>query len=273
MIDRVTINYNNSNSPKNYWWLNCDGDGNPRKLLPEEIKFTNGLNIIVGNNGCGKTTLLKLIADLCLINGLPEHNFWDIVGNIYPKADWLFDKDYSVVQDVVQVVNNFDCPIYQLKNLEEKIKFNFGQINNFNDFKQYWCESTMSKGQKMMSGLIHSVIEVNERMKDYSWKNMFPDNWQKMVNETWALGYDKLYEYIETNNHSELERRVTILLDEPDEGLDIDNLKLLKDFLLRTKENTQVIVILHNQLLIRALADEANVIELSENYLQKIKEF
>ena len=32
-----------------------------------------------------------------------------------------------------------------------------------------------------------------------TWKNMFPDNWQERVNDTWALGYAKLYEYIETN--------------------------------------------------------------------------
>jgi len=47
----------------------------------------------------------------------------------------------------------------------------------------------------------------------------------------------------------------------------------LKDFLLSIKDKVQEIVILHNQLLFKSLAEEANVIELSENYLQKIKEF
>ena len=272
MIESVTINYNNSNPPRGYWWLTCDGDGNPRHLLPEKINFENGLNIVIGNNGCGKTTLLKLITDLCFVRGLSTHIFWDIVEKVYPNCDWIY-KDYNTIQDVVSISNNFDCPIFKIDSLADKLSQNYNQIDNFKDFQQFWSERNMSKGQKTMSGLIWSVNSINEQMKNYSWRNMFPKDYEKKVNDTWATAYDMLYKYIDTHNNTTLEKRATILMDEPDEGLDINNLKVLKEFLLKARENTQVIAVLHNQLLIDSLSDNANVIELSKDYLQQIREF
>ena len=63
------------------------------------------------------------------------------------------------------------------------------------------------------------------------------------------------------------------MMDEPDAGLDIDNLAALRDFLIEASKTVQVIVVLHNALLIKSLADKANVIELSEGYLKKIGDF
>ena len=62
-------------------------------------------------------------------------------------------------------------------------------------------------------------------------------------------------------------------MDEQDNGLDVVNLLALKNWLLNIK-NVQIIAIIHNPILIKSLSENgANVIELSKNYLKKIKTF
>lgn len=273
MIENITLKYTSKHIPNDYKYVARDNDDKKRQLLPKEVKFTDGLNLVIGENGCGKSTLLKLITDMCFVHGLStQGNFWDIINRVFPKSDWL-NHDYSVVQDFVQISTNFDSPIIRIDQLSERMNRNYGELTSFNDFAQYIGQRTMSKGEKMMYGLKWAVYNANEKIKDYSWENMFPKNYHKCFNDTWSTAYCKIHDYIETHNNPKLEQRVTLLMDEPDEGLDINNLKILKDFLLSIKDKVQVIVILHNQLLIKSLAEEANVIELSENYLQKIKEF
>lgn len=270
MIKSLEINYENRNiSGKFSYILETE---ETCRLLPEKIEFTDGLNVIVGTNGCGKTTILEILTHMCLSYGLKtDFNFWDAVSYFYPNANDLGDAKYKIVQDVINVENNYNCPVKRMDKLSVKKDRSGGNFQNFNDFAQFFVEKNLSKGQKMMNTLYNEIVRVQKEFEKYRYDNLFlkPNS----VNDTWAKGSDKVREYVEKHNHPEIGRRCTFLMDEPDEGLDIFNLKELQGFLETASETCQIIVVLHNPLLISSLIGKANFIELTPNYIKTIQNF
>lgn len=67
----------------------------------------------------------------------------------------------------------------------------------------------------------------------------------------------------------------TILMDEPDQGLDIDNLEEVYSIVSYDKPQTQLIASIHNPVLINRLSKfgHINFIEMSNGYLKKVKNF
>ena len=67
----------------------------------------------------------------------------------------------------------------------------------------------------------------------------------------------------------------TVLMDEPDRNLDIDNVMQIYNVLSFHKPQTQIIAIVHNPALIYKLSklDCVNFIEMTEGYLNKISIF
>ena len=80
-------------------------------------------------------------------------------------------------------------------------------------------------------------------------------------------------EYIKKNTIDFKEKEYTILIDEPDRNLDIENIKEIYCILGNRKKNTQVIAVIHNPLLIYRLSSQKdiNFIEMEPGYLEKIK--
>lgn len=67
----------------------------------------------------------------------------------------------------------------------------------------------------------------------------------------------------------------TILMDEPDRNLDVDNIMDLYNVLSFHKPQTQIIAVIHNPALIYKLSklDCVNFIEMTKGYLKKITGF
>ena len=65
----------------------------------------------------------------------------------------------------------------------------------------------------------------------------------------------------------------TVLMDEPDSSMDIGNAEQVYDILSQRKENTQIIAVVHNPLLIYKLStlEDVNIIEMSDNYVRKVR--
>jgi predicted ATPase len=272
MIKSISLNYDNPIVPRGFQYIIENCEGNKIHLLPEKIEFTNGLNIIIGSNGCGKTTLINLLTRFCLVYGLKtDYNFWDEVSTFYPDANSLGDEKYSKLQNLVVIENNYNCPVKRMDNISEKKKRSGGQFTNISDFSNYFTEKNMSKGQKMMHTIFTEIQRAQKEFGEYSLESLFFDS--NSVNDTWREALTKVKSYIEEHNCTNLEKRCTFLMDEPDEGLDVFNLSELKDFLQIASETCQIIVILHNPLLIKSLADKANIIELTDGYLNAINDF
>lgn len=94
------------------------------------------------------------------------------------------------------------------------------------------------------------------------------------VNDTWKNYCNIIKQYIKDNNINETEDNyaITLMMDEPDRNLDINNIKQIHTILSNPKDNGQIIVTLHNPLLIYSLLKmpDINVIELTKGYKNKI---
>lgn len=64
-------------------------------------------------------------------------------------------------------------------------------------------------------------------------------------------------------------------MDEPDRNLDITRIKEIYDILNHKKENTQIIAVIHNPILIYKLSKRShvNIIEMTDGYVEDVVKF
>lgn len=240
------------------------------QLLEEGIQFTDGINIIIGENGSGKTTILNIIRYLTFCRGSfePELELHDLNTRFDPEYNLQLYENIKMTADY----NKFIFNLYQMSaepTVSEEMAF-----KNQNSAMQFMDLKSKSRGQNLMgdlSQLIHvmfdttdhkSVLElVHAFEKEASNKDVFVD----IANKALQYYTDNMYD---SNCH-------TIIMDEPDQGLDIGNIQQVYDIISYDKPDTQMIAVIHNPLLIYKLSklDNVNFIEMSSGYLDKIKAF
>jgi energy-coupling factor transporter ATP-binding protein EcfA2 len=217
-------------------------------------EFKEGVNIIVGENGCGKTTLLELIRKYLLVDfsecsaGLFNSNINDICFGFGDKH--MYDG-VGVYADYQR--NTFRlCHVGERKSSEEVFE-NDHSIAEF--FGQKWA----STGE----GVLVAIQSLFARM--------FSEG-AKLTYDYLQLGknYKPYMKYI--HDHIIEGKEWTILMDEPDRNLDIENISQVKGILNIHKPQTQIIAVVHNPLLICALSKnpEVNIIEMTRGYVKKV---
>lgn len=218
----------------------------------KEYEFKPGVNIIVGKNGCGKTTLMKLIESYLMVDkqecdpgmfNSTLNRLWGIGGKFL---------------DGVEVYADYERNIFRLCHFQEKS--NDDKLANFNAFTEAFTQMKSSTGEGV-------VVALNSMFK-----MMFSEN-AKL-----KFDFDKIGDQREDYGKYIVEHRVageewTILMDEPDRNLDIENIGQIKSVLSFHKPQTQIICVVHNPLLIYVLSKnpEVNVIEMTRGYVTKIK--
>jgi predicted ATPase len=231
----------------------------------KEFIFKEGVNIIVGENGSGKSTLLKLIKNYllvdftecsegeCNINALFHYHKKDISDN--------FLQYKKILLDGVEVFADYKKNTFNLYHFEEKIGNNF-ELKTFNSFGTYYNQLHSSSGEKTLitiNSLFEYIFNKNEKLfYDYSqFKNS---------------NYGEYADYVE-QHRIENSNEWTIIMDEPDRNLSLNNISQIKSILSFHKPNTQLIVVIHNPLLIYTLSNnkDINFIEMSDNYINSVK--
>lgn len=244
--------------------------------LWDGIEFKPGINIIIGENGCGKSTLLNIIRQ----GNLLTHSF-------IPK------KSRFPITDVENLDNIYKCfvikqdlstPVFNLYRMsEDSHKLASNELNDKAELTQFLGMREESKGQNVkgdLSQLFHIMFKqssecypllyyVKELTKTFPAKDVSDSPFIKEVNG------EALLETVKGNHTECKEPMYTILMDEPDAGLDVENLKDVYGMLSTQRPDTQVIAVVHNPLLIYKLSklDYINIIEMSKNYLSEIKNF
>lgn len=218
-----------------------------------EYVFKPGVNIIVGENGCGKTTLLNILK-LYLVVGYNECERGKFNSNINSIAS--FHKI-----DGIDVYADYDKNTFRLSHAGERQKHD--AIERFDDFGMTYMQAKSSTGESVniaINRLLKLMFSQDVNLKfDY---DQFKDN------------YPEFHKYILEHREKDCPNEFTILMDEPDRNLSLENLKEIKEILSFHKENTQIIAVIHNPLLIASLSKipDINFIEMTEGYVKKIKD-
>lgn len=250
-----------------YIWTN-DDCCSIKSLLQNGIEFKEGLNILVGKNGSGKSTILNIIRYLTFCQGgfNSELNAKDLDTRFHLIDNENLYKSFKMKADY----NNLVFNLYSMRN--DSSRSNDSVLKDRSTVLQFMDLQTKSNGQNQMgdlSQLIHIMFEtqnynVNQLITKFD-KERNSDVFEDELNLAKKF-------YAENQKDS---NRVTILMDEVDQGLDIDNLEDICGMLSANREDTQLIISLHNIALIQKLRKLpfVNIIEVSEGYLNKIDEF
>jgi hypothetical protein len=161
--------------------------------------------------------------------------------------------------DVVDVYADYVKNTFRLSHYGEKTGED--AMRSFDDFGALFNQKHASTGESVniaINSLFGLMFSKGAKLKyDYSeLKDTYPE-----------------FESYVNSHRVECENEWTILMDEPDRNLSLENLEQIKDILSFHKPNTQLIAVIHNPLLIVSLAkDESiNFIEMTKNYIYKVK--
>ena len=239
-----------------------DNKNTPISYLPELKAFKNGkvyefkegVNIIIGENGCGKTTLLNLIKKYLLVD-LSECSVGVFNTNINDICFGLGDKH---MYDGVGVYADYHRNTFRLCHAGER-RDNDEVFENDHSIAEFFGQKDASTGE----GVLVAIQSLFARMYDKKAKLTF--NYLQLGDN-----YPQYMRYI--HDHIIEGKEWTILMDEPDRNLDIENISQVKGILDFHKPQTQIIAVVHNPLLICALSKnpEVNIIEMTRGYKNKV---
>lgn len=233
-----------------------------------EFTFCPGVNVIIGKNGSGKSTLINIISmymlcekSMCSEAPIEALDFPDI-----------FDDDK--VLDGIDIKADYTGKVFRLM---PHIEMNQGDIlNNIHNFSLFMNGNGCSFGEKSVYS-INTLFDFMFKQKEYN----FPINKLKErrdgVNGFWSSRIDSLLDYYKKNRIEATEKNFeyTILMDEPDRNLDIENIMQVYNILSFHKPQTQIIAVIHNPSLIYKLSNLAcvNFIEMTKGYLNDVVSF
>lgn len=254
-----------------------DNKRTPLHYLPElgsfrngaEFVFMPGVNVIIGKNGSGKSTLLNLIAKYTFC----ERSMCSVIPRDALSFPDIFDEEDKVL-DGVCIRSDYIGKVFHLLPHMEMKQDNI--LDNINNFSSYMSGISGSSGEKCVCA-INSLFNFMFSQSDYAFPIAKLKEFGESVNTLWKCRIDSLMGYYKENHvHvQESDFEFTVLMDEPDRNLDIENIMQVYGVLSFHKPQTQVIAVIHNPALIYKLSklDCVHFVEMTEGYLEEVVNF
>ena len=180
-----------------------------------------------------------------------------------------FDDDDKVL-DGIDISSDYAGKVFRLLPSAEMNRDSV--LKNFSNFDLYVNNIRRSYGEKVVLSL-ESLFNLMFGQKDYTFPIQDLVEYKKKSNAFWIKRIDNLLKYYKRNRITLTKSsfEYTVLMDEPDRNLDIDNIMQIYNVLSFHKPQTQIIAIVHNPALIYKLSklDCVNFIEMTEGYLSK----
>ena len=265
MIHNIKIK--NLKNSKFKYLLNLGSDIADTLINTKEITFNKGLNVIIGENGCGKSTLINMLSTYTFCN---DGESKIILGLYKDSISSLFtDSLGKNVKMLDGIIVNNDYRLKVIKLVLEDSRGTEDTLKNFLNFANFVNSRGLSEGQK----LIYSIGNTINRLFSSDLRfDLSP--LKDSVNDLWKKYQEDVKKYITNNQVNEIDPTYSLLMDEPDRNLDILNVNQILTILSNQKPNGQMIVSIHNPLLIYALSKQEGVnwIELSKGYLDSVIE-
>lgn len=184
----------------------------------------------------------------------------------------IFDDDK--VLDGISIKSDYIGKVFHL--IQQTEMRNDDILNNINNLSLYMNGASRSSGEKNLHAM-NSLFDFVFNQDEYAFPIQKLMEFKKKSNEFWTNRIDNLLKYYKDNHVVLMEKdfEYTILMDEPDRNLDVDNIMDLYNVLSFHKPQTQIIAVIHNPALIYKLSklDCVNFIEMTKGYLKKITSF
>lgn len=247
-------------------------------LQDRDITWSPGLNILFGPNGCGKTSLLKILG---AFSGVIEGMGWSryappakLGGDPEERERYL--QNYSFLMEKLSpgkcsaevdwdgqpaFLNSAEASANAMRSFSE----DDGVMGTTDKLVDMFGHS--SQGQQRIYHM-NKIMKVLANPPDIS---VPPETDYKNYNSSWTDVMDAFVTHVKSCRENYVgEQRITLLWDEPDRSLDIPSQALLwgltdpKTGLMCLARRMQVIVATHSPFAL--LAPEANILDLQEGY-------
>lgn len=275
----------------------------------EYVEFKPGLNLIIGENGTGKTTILSMIKwyfleSSSMIPRLDINNFGHLE---YFKS--FLDENENAWYNGIDINADFHSGVYSqiggenegdlygtLSDMNrhslssgQKTIFDFISVMNAYNYDSHidklteeWNERQRIKKEKEEKNNNHNhthayaykrcreIYDPKPEVIFQSPIDIFTYIKHDGVNDIWNKRINDSISWYEKN---EVKDGITsFIIDEPDRGLGIKKLCELRDYLIelsKKKDKFQAIIVLHNPLLIKKLIDIEDVNVIETSYRYK----
>lgn len=247
---------------------------------PRVFEFDEGVNVITGRNGSGKSVLLNIIKTLCCISDgthaymldpmkLSKSLFWDgpederyytypeyaereLRNKGYPKAslDWDGNITHHLTSEYFSSENRWHDFTSPWRDMGKQELFGMGE----------YLSNKTSSASSGEAG-IRLLMQLNGLLREYP-----PANDHKYLNDVWVAADNAFQNWVASHPK---DGKPTLLIDELDARLDLDNQKTYWDYIKHLTKMWQVIVVSHSYFAFQV--EGVNHIPLNKEYFNNVR--
>jgi energy-coupling factor transporter ATP-binding protein EcfA2 len=267
MIKSITIKRTGAHNFTNKLYHNKNKD--------VTYEFTDGVNIVTGRNGSGKSVLLNLIKTSCggtkdvsyptMPNPFDAHpigsNIWHTMPEIIKKR--LKNRDYpnTDISWDGTMFHHLTADFFNPKAAWDRLDNPMQVIKN-ELFSGGESLSLMMSNNSKGESAIGLLIKLYDLGSDFERRLTKRD-----ANDVWVKSSDVFHDWLESFTSEK--GKPTLLIDELDTHLDLDNQKVYWDYINHLTKKWQVIVVSHS--IFAFHVKDANYINLNPEYYNKVK--